>query len=87
MLGEMLELGRSTETLHRDVGRYAVESGIDVLVAIHGAASVRLRRPNRPACRAAPRIFSTIPPKPDGWSESWRSRAMRFSSRAPAGFM
>ena len=38
VLGEMLELGRSTETLHRDVGMYAAESGIDVLVAIHGAA-------------------------------------------------
>ncbi len=38
VLGEMLELGRWAETLHRDVGSYAVEQGIDVLVGIRGAA-------------------------------------------------
>jgi UDP-N-acetylmuramoyl-tripeptide--D-alanyl-D-alanine ligase len=38
VLGEMLELGRWAESLHRDVGRYAVRQGIDVLVGIRGAA-------------------------------------------------
>jgi UDP-N-acetylmuramoyl-tripeptide--D-alanyl-D-alanine ligase len=38
VLGEMLELGRWAEPLHRDVGSYAVEQGIDVLVGICGAA-------------------------------------------------
>jgi UDP-N-acetylmuramoyl-tripeptide--D-alanyl-D-alanine ligase len=38
VLGEMLELGQSTEALHREVGRYAAERGIDVLIAIRGAA-------------------------------------------------
>jgi UDP-N-acetylmuramoyl-tripeptide--D-alanyl-D-alanine ligase len=38
VLGEMLELGRWAEPLHRDVGRYAAESGINVLVGIRGAA-------------------------------------------------
>jgi UDP-N-acetylmuramoyl-tripeptide--D-alanyl-D-alanine ligase len=38
VLGEMLELGRWSESLHRDVGSYAATSGIDVLVGIRGEA-------------------------------------------------
>lgn len=38
VLGEMLELGDTTEPLHRDVGTYVAERGIDVLIAIRGAA-------------------------------------------------
>ncbi|MGA3187732.1 MAG: UDP-N-acetylmuramoyl-tripeptide--D-alanyl-D-alanine ligase, partial [Bryobacteraceae bacterium] len=38
VLGEMLELGRWAEPLHRKVGNYAAEQGIDVLVGIRGAA-------------------------------------------------
>jgi UDP-N-acetylmuramoyl-tripeptide--D-alanyl-D-alanine ligase len=38
VLGEMLELGRWSEPLHRDVGRYAAASGIDVLIGIRGEA-------------------------------------------------
>jgi UDP-N-acetylmuramoyl-tripeptide--D-alanyl-D-alanine ligase len=38
VLGEMLELGRWAEALHRDVGSYAAGQGIDVLVGIRGAA-------------------------------------------------
>ena len=38
VLGEMLELGRWSESLHRDVGSYAAQSGIDVLVGIRGEA-------------------------------------------------
>lgn len=39
VLGEMLELGRLAEDLHRDVGSYAAASGLDVLIGISGAAS------------------------------------------------
>lgn len=38
VLGEMLELGRWAEPLHRDVGLYAAMSGISVLVGIRGVA-------------------------------------------------
>ncbi len=38
VLGEMLELGRWAEPLHRDVGSYAAVSGISVLVGIRGVA-------------------------------------------------
>jgi UDP-N-acetylmuramoyl-tripeptide--D-alanyl-D-alanine ligase len=38
VLGEMLELGQSTEPLHRDIGKYVAAQGIDVLIGIRGAA-------------------------------------------------
>ena len=38
VLGEMRELGRWAEPLHRGVGTYAAECGISVLVGIRGAA-------------------------------------------------
>jgi UDP-N-acetylmuramoyl-tripeptide--D-alanyl-D-alanine ligase len=38
VLGEMLELGIWSDTLHRDIGAYAAKCGVDVLVGISGAA-------------------------------------------------
>jgi UDP-N-acetylmuramoyl-tripeptide--D-alanyl-D-alanine ligase len=38
VLGEMLELGREAETLHRGVGKFAAEQGIYALIGIRGAA-------------------------------------------------
>ncbi|MGO9240037.1 MAG: UDP-N-acetylmuramoyl-tripeptide--D-alanyl-D-alanine ligase [Bryobacteraceae bacterium] len=38
VLGEMLELGKFSEELHRSVGRHAVQCEVSVLVGIRGAA-------------------------------------------------
>jgi UDP-N-acetylmuramoyl-tripeptide--D-alanyl-D-alanine ligase len=38
VLGEMLELGAGSERLHRELGRYTGQLGIDVVIGIRGAA-------------------------------------------------
>ena len=38
VLGEMLELGREAEALHRGIGQFAVEQGLDAVIGIRGAA-------------------------------------------------
>ena len=38
VLGEMLELGREAETLHRGIGKFAAEQGIYAVIGIRGAA-------------------------------------------------
>ena len=61
VLGEMLELGRWAETLHRDVGIYAAESGINVLVGIRGAACHMLDAAKRAGLRADAAFFFEDP--------------------------
>lgn len=38
VLGEMLELGEASDALHRQVGRYAADHGIDLVIGVHGTA-------------------------------------------------
>jgi UDP-N-acetylmuramoyl-tripeptide--D-alanyl-D-alanine ligase len=57
VLGEMLELGRWAEPLHRDVGSYAVAQGIDVLVGIRGAACYMLDAARQGGLRTGAAFF------------------------------
>jgi len=61
VLGEMLELGHWAELLHRDVGKYAAEQGIDVLVGIRGAACCTLDAAMRAGLRAGAASFFENP--------------------------
>jgi UDP-N-acetylmuramoyl-tripeptide--D-alanyl-D-alanine ligase len=61
VLGEMLELGRWTEPLHRDVGDYAVACGVDVLVGIRGAASQMIDQAVRSGLPAVAAFFFDDP--------------------------
>jgi UDP-N-acetylmuramoyl-tripeptide--D-alanyl-D-alanine ligase len=61
VLGEMLELGRWAEALHRDVGHYAAVCGIDVLVGIRGAACHMLDAAKSAGLRAGAAFFFDDP--------------------------
>ena len=61
VLGEMLELGRWAEPLHRDVGNYAAECGIDVLVGLRGAACYMLDAAKRSGLQAGAAFFFEDP--------------------------
>jgi UDP-N-acetylmuramoyl-tripeptide--D-alanyl-D-alanine ligase len=61
VLGEMLELGRWAETLHRDVGSYAAGSGINVLIGIRGAACHMLDAAKRAGLRSDAAFFFEDP--------------------------
>jgi UDP-N-acetylmuramoyl-tripeptide--D-alanyl-D-alanine ligase len=61
VLGEMLELGRWAEPLHRDIGAYAAKQGIDVLVGIRGAACCTLDAATRAGLRADAAFFFEDP--------------------------
>jgi UDP-N-acetylmuramoyl-tripeptide--D-alanyl-D-alanine ligase len=61
VLGEMLELGRWAEPLHREAGKYAAQCGISVLVGIRGAASHLLEAAKDAGLRADAAFFFDDP--------------------------
>lgn len=65
VLGEMLELGRWAEPLHRDVGHYAAVSGISVLVGIRGVARKMVDAAIEGGLSKDAAFFSTIPTPPE----------------------
>lgn len=44
VLGEMLELGSMGEALHRDLGSYAANSGVDLLLGVRGASRLMVEQ-------------------------------------------
>lgn len=56
-LGEMRELGRWSEALHRDVGRHAAACGIDLLVGVGGAAVYMIEEALRAGMPAGAALF------------------------------
>ncbi|MBV8549889.1 MAG: UDP-N-acetylmuramoyl-tripeptide--D-alanyl-D-alanine ligase [Acidobacteriaceae bacterium] len=47
VLGEMLELGHMAEALHRDLGRHAADSGVDVLIGVQGVSRLMVEEARR----------------------------------------
>jgi UDP-N-acetylmuramoyl-tripeptide--D-alanyl-D-alanine ligase len=61
VLGEMLELGPWSEPLHRGVGSYAAECGVDALVGIRGAARQMIDEAVRSGLPAGAAVFFDEP--------------------------
>jgi UDP-N-acetylmuramoyl-tripeptide--D-alanyl-D-alanine ligase len=61
VLGEMLELGRASEELHRRAGRYAAERGIDLLIGVRGAARWMVEEAQAAGMRADAAVFFEDP--------------------------
>jgi UDP-N-acetylmuramoyl-tripeptide--D-alanyl-D-alanine ligase len=61
VLGEMLELGNWTEQLHHDVGAYAAQAPIDVVIGIHGAARVLVDAARQGSPKGAQTYFFDLP--------------------------
>jgi UDP-N-acetylmuramoyl-tripeptide--D-alanyl-D-alanine ligase len=70
VLGEMRELGRWSEDLHRDVGLHAARCGISVLVGIRGAAGHLVRAARDAGLAACAASFFDEPEAAGAWLKS-----------------
>ncbi len=61
VLGEMLELGSWGEDLHRQIGRYAVAHGADVLVGIQGESRFAIEEASKTSARRGVAYFFEDP--------------------------
>jgi UDP-N-acetylmuramoyl-tripeptide--D-alanyl-D-alanine ligase len=61
VLGEMLELGRWSEALHREIGAYAAKRGIDLLIGVRGAAAYMLDAAKQAGLRPEAVLFFEDP--------------------------
>lgn len=67
VLGEMLELGHWAEPLHRDVGNYAVQSGVSVLLGIRGAARFSIESAMKAGLSSRAACFFESPEEAGDW--------------------
>jgi len=58
VLGEMLELGHASKELHRQVGRYASQHGVDLLIGVRGDARFMVEAASE---ETAARFFDSPP--------------------------
>jgi UDP-N-acetylmuramoyl-tripeptide--D-alanyl-D-alanine ligase len=61
VLGEMLELGREAEALHRGVGQFAAEQGIDAIIGIRGAARFMVEEARQAGMSGSAAVFFDSP--------------------------
>jgi len=61
VLGEMLELGRFAEDLHRDLGAYTARAGVDVLIGVRGASRFLVEEAKRNGMDARAAFFFEEP--------------------------
>lgn len=60
VLGEMLELGREAESLHRGIGHFAAAQGIDALLGIRGAARFLVDEARKTLSGSAAYFFDSV---------------------------
>ncbi|MGA8026480.1 MAG: UDP-N-acetylmuramoyl-tripeptide--D-alanyl-D-alanine ligase [Bryobacteraceae bacterium] len=61
VLGEMLELGQFSEKLHRDLGVYAANAGVDVLVGVRGVSRLMVEEARKAGLAGHAALFFDEP--------------------------
>ena len=84
VLGEMRELGHASAELHRQVGQYAAEHGIDLLIGVRGSAREMIDAAVGAGLPAKAAYFFRTPPKPANSSVGRRVPVTPSSLRARA---
>jgi UDP-N-acetylmuramoyl-tripeptide--D-alanyl-D-alanine ligase len=71
VLGEMLELGSMSETLHRELGRYTARAGVNALVGIRGAAASLVDEARRAGMPESDACFFDDPDSAGDFLRGW----------------
>jgi UDP-N-acetylmuramoyl-tripeptide--D-alanyl-D-alanine ligase len=71
VLGEMLELGREAETLHRGIGTFAAEQGIDAVIGVRGAARFLVEEARKAGMSDSAAIFFDSPEEAGDFVGGW----------------